>query len=210
MKNKQSKFLMLLTIQIILLAFLVFQLTDYLPEMQKSFNNIFYDYDIWLSILGSVCSAFVVLIMMQIVLKNKKRTRKPRVFISYAHKDKEMINKIKGKLFRLDIKVIENIEIGEIIEERLIDIIEQCDYFVVFYSKDYAESAFCKIELEHIIQSGKRIIPLIYTEDMKDEIEVNSYLNKLLYLRVSKDNFDLMLLELLKVINRFYIKDVNN
>lgn len=83
-----------------------------------------------------------------------EESRKAKVFISYSHKDEDIVLQIynRMKLAGMNIWIdLYAIDVGEIIPQKMLDGIKESDFAVLFLSKDYKESMFAKTELQHLL-----------------------------------------------------------
>ncbi|GAB1545197.1 hypothetical protein NUACC21_78730 [Scytonema sp. NUACC21] len=85
------------------------------------------------------------------------------VFLSYAHEDRAVMERIRLSLRRESITVWTNttdIQTGEAFEEAIKRGIEQADNVVYLLSPGSVNSAYCQFELNYALSLNKRIIPL--------------------------------------------------
>lgn len=111
-----------------------------------------------------------------------------RVFISYARKDKEIVNEIRKEVLRSLQESYENVADdffwidverilpGMSLNEGLFVGVNDADYLMVFFSESYSESRFCMQELESFVKKENGIIDNIFfikvasAEKLNDEI----------------------------------------
>ena len=91
----------------------------------------------------------------------------PYIFISYAHKD---INLVHPIIFRLQsdgyrVWFDEGIDPGTEWDESIAESIDECGYFLAFISKNYLNSDNCKDELKYARDLSKKSV-LVYLEDV--------------------------------------------
>lgn len=98
---------------------------------------------------------------------NQCNENMPFIFISYSHKDSEMVLPIISRLGAEGYNVWYDagIEAGTEWDENVAKHIEKCTYFVVFVSKHYIDSKNCKDELNYSRDLDKEMF-LIYLEDV--------------------------------------------
>ena len=81
-------------------------------------------------------------------------SREKKVFISYCHKDKEVVNAItdcmeeQGMNLWIDKK---SIDYGENLSAAIAGGIAECDLAVLFLSTGYSDSLYAKFELQNIV-----------------------------------------------------------
>jgi hypothetical protein len=84
--------------------------------------------------------------------------RSPRFFVSFSSEDRKYVREIMAALKgqELDVwdysDIVESIELGEIIFDRLIKEIDQCTYMIVVLSSNSLhpeKGRFCRMEIEH-------------------------------------------------------------
>jgi len=93
--------------------------------------------------------------------------REPYIFISYAHKDGDIIYPIIARLQKDRFRTWfdEGIDPGTEWDETIADSIHKCGYFIAFISNQYMESDNCKDELKYARDLKKKAL-LIYMEDV--------------------------------------------
>lgn len=101
-----------------------------------------------------------------------------RVFLSYSHLDKELVNKIIKKLLDKDLKIfnIENLTIGDNFEKAITSAIDNaCEYgcFIPIITKNYLHSAECKYELNYFLtKSNDSCMNIIVGgQEMEEELK---------------------------------------
>ncbi|NEP00833.1 MAG: TIR domain-containing protein [Symploca sp. SIO2E9] len=95
------------------------------------------------------------------------------VFLSYAEKDKVLMEKIRHLLMRESLTVWTNntdIETGEAFEESIKRGIEETDNLIYLISSDALQSVYCQLEIDYAFSLNKRIIPLLVRETPLEEI----------------------------------------
>jgi hypothetical protein len=94
-------------------------------------------------------------------------TGRKNVFISFAYEDIDVVTLLRGQAKNenspiefndLSVKEPFDSNRAEYIRQRLTDRINQCSTTVVYLSRDTAESAWVRWEVEKSIQLGKRVI----------------------------------------------------
>ncbi|MCM1159472.1 MAG: toll/interleukin-1 receptor domain-containing protein [Bacteroidales bacterium] len=82
--------------------------------------------------------------------------KKSRVFISYSHKDRDVVMDVYEKLQLAGMNCwidMYDIEIGEVIAKRMLEGIKECDFAVFFLSENYSQSLMAKAELQNFLSS---------------------------------------------------------
>ena len=103
--------------------------------------------------------------------------KKKKVFISYCHKDQELVTKIVDAMMDCGINAWfdkMSIDVWDDIFEKMLDGIHSCDLGVFFMSKNYQESVYAKFELrrfwqENILQQ-KQLFPILIDDSNPSEI----------------------------------------
>ena len=105
------------------------------------------------------------------------------VFLSYAHEDRETMEKIRRSLRGEGITVwtnITDIQTGEEFSAAINRGIEQADNLVYLLSPDSVNSTFCQQELDLAVSLNKRVIPILVRKT--DLMQVPSALQDLHYI----------------------------
>lgn len=95
------------------------------------------------------------------------------VFISYAHKDQEFVDKLCSKLEEHRRKAWldrEDIPITAKWLEEVYSGIEKADTFAFVISPDSVHSDYCRLELAHAVKNKKRIAPIWYRDVPQEEL----------------------------------------
>ena len=127
-----------------------------------------------------------------------------KLFISYAHKDKEVIANIVNELnsvYEVWIDV-DDICIGSKWNNEIIKAIKCCNYFIIFVSNNSLNSKYCNEELDLAIKLNKKVIPILI-----EELVLPKHLNELqciylddiykLFSRLTKTKLDITILLLI-------------
>ncbi|HAX86908.1 MAG TPA: type IV secretion protein Rhs [Cyanobacteria bacterium UBA11370] len=129
-----------------------------------------------------------------------------QVFLSYADKDRETMEKIRNSLRRESITVWTNktdIQTGEAFEEAIKRGIEQADNLIYLLSPDAINSDYCQQELDLAVSLHKRIIPVLVQETSPEQIP--NMLRQLQYIdltdNVKEDDYLLDESQLLKILH---------
>jgi len=136
--------------------------------------------------------------------------KRATLFFSYSSKDKEFVIKfydyLKSEGFKIwmdyqDLKIGDNL--FETINKALIEAIEN-GYVLLFISKNYLESQWCKAELETAINLQMKkeasILPIIIDENL-DISDLNIIRNTMPF-NIYTQDFEIKKRELLKALNR--------
>ncbi len=110
---------------------------------------------------------------------------KPKLFFSYSHKDKEIIDKVRQTLLQDDYFILSDhqIEIGQDFTVAIFEQIKQADYYIIFLSEDYLSSRSASSELNRILgytsnNTSKTTLPvLIKQTELSPDISKFLYLN---------------------------------
>jgi hypothetical protein len=129
------------------------------------------------SLLGAFLAAFIV---------NLRRfASRPRVFISYAHKDHEFVVKLAEDLRDLGIEPIIDrmqLKVGDDIHAAVDEMIDKADYFLVVISEASKTSSWAQKEIEQANKRGKRILPVVLSTS-----SIPSNISGVFYADFSKD-----------------------
>lgn len=103
-----------------------------------------------------------------------------RVFISYAHSDKDWAIRISNALSQKDIEVWnDTFNVGDYLLDKLQYIYESSDYVLVLISKDFNKSSYLEMEISSFLQISKQrkisIIPVLIETTKVPEIFFNSH-----------------------------------
>ena len=92
----------------------------------------------------------------------------PYIFISYSHKDSNVVFDIIGQLQMKQYRIWydEGIDPGTEWDENIAEHVENCGYFIALLSKAYLESSNCKDELNYARELEKPRL-LVYLEDVQ-------------------------------------------
>ena len=91
------------------------------------------------------------------------RNNYPSVFVSYAHKDQDIVEKMINNLRRSQVRVWydKHLDVGDIWEQELLSAIEQMDGLVLVMTETSLSSPYVKMELNHARALGKKIFPVL-------------------------------------------------
>lgn len=136
----------------------------------------------------SLCASMFAGIILSLYV-NMKRPRKS-TFILYTKDDftDQFVIKMRNKgLSR--IKTMDDIHIGDNIEEKLSDLMQNADFIIVILSKDSIKDKLLMNSIENAFKDKKIIMPLISDSIEKDEIPEE--ISKLKYFVYSKEDKDI-------------------
>jgi formylglycine-generating enzyme required for sulfatase activity len=129
------------------------------------------------------------------------------IFISYSREDKEFASKIVQALAENDLETWidwQNIPPAEEWLEEIYRGIEAAEAFLFLISPDSLSSEICNKELEHAVENGKRIIPIIIRDpQVKAVPESLSKLNWI-FCRDGQDEFEKAIAETRKTVRTDY------
>ncbi|MFK5969527.1 MAG: toll/interleukin-1 receptor domain-containing protein [Candidatus Marithrix sp.] len=88
------------------------------------------------------------------------------VFISYSHKDKEIIDFIDKSFFRIGIQIIRDVRDAENYEKlgKFAERIKESDYVLMYISDSFLKSSNCMLEVIELVKDSKydnRLIPIL-------------------------------------------------
>lgn len=108
---------------------------------------------------------------------------KPKLFLSYSHKDKESVDRIREFLLPHGYLIFSdhNIKVGEDYTTALFKQMREADYFLLFITEDYLKSTFAISELNRILgytqnTSSKSAIPILLKETELTATDLSKYL----------------------------------
>lgn len=100
----------------------------------------------------------------RLVLDFIRSQKRMRLFVSYSHKDmrsmRELVAMLKHSLNRVWVDG-SGLKHGEDFPERIRKEIEECDYFLLVWSRNGRESRWVEQEWNYGYKIGKRILPLL-------------------------------------------------
>jgi len=126
-----------------------------------------------------------------------------KVFISYSRKDTDFAKKLTAELQKSELDfwidwegIPPTVDWWREIEKG----IEESDAFLFLINPDSAKSKICNQEIDHAIQNGKRLIPLVIRDTKADEIHPKLTPLNWIFFRET-DNFDASITILLRSIH---------
>ncbi|MGN8702672.1 TIR domain-containing protein, partial [Catenibacterium mitsuokai] len=90
----------------------------------------------------------------------------PYIFISYCHKNQDMVKDILNNLSRLGYRFWydKGINVGSSWNDNIASHIDNASHFIFFLSNDFIQSKYCLDELEYAKSEDKQIIPVCIEE----------------------------------------------
>jgi TIR domain len=108
---------------------------------------------------------------------------KPKLFLSYSHKDKESVDRIREFLLPHGYLIFSdhNIKVGEDYSTALFEQMREADYFLLFITEDYLKSRYAISELNRILgytqnTSSKSAIPILLKETELTATDLSKYI----------------------------------
>lgn len=129
---------------------------------------------------------------------------KPKIFLSYSHNNKKRVDEIRNILQNKGYSVLgdHEVNIGELLSDRIFDQIKQADYYVIFISPQYFESPNSSNEFYKILgysqeNKNKSFIPVVL-----DYALIPPEIGDRLYLDGVGKNIGDIAVEIIKTIHR--------
>lgn len=108
-------------------------------------------------VIAGIAAAYTMIIVLRL------RPR-PSVFISYSHADKEVADDVLKRLDKTHARIFvdsREMLVGDSIVQRINEFADKADFIVLIISSDWSESEWAQQELEIVLSSQKRILPLV-------------------------------------------------
>jgi hypothetical protein len=107
---------------------------------------------------------------------HRRMYRQEQIFVSYSHKDTEVVLACKKAYEAIGFNVLQDIDTlrsGEIWNEELMSLIDRATIFQLFWSQNSSRSRYCQQEWEHALKRNKKgfIRPLYWEIPMPDPPE---------------------------------------
>lgn len=114
----------------------------------------------------------------EMIIENEKN--KPFIFISYSHKDSEIVLQVIKELQNSSYRIWydDGIDPGTEWDKNIAEHIENCGYFIAFISKNYISSSNCKDELNFARDLEKKRF-LVYIEEVELPSEMKMRLSRI-------------------------------
>lgn len=153
----------------------------------------FAEFEIILGILGAVVGVLVAYFMVLV----KQATNTPKIYISYAHEDKDIAEKIYKELNLNPFVVLMDkydIRVGDNIPNKLKEMLKESDYMLFISSKKSSGSEWANVEIDEAKNMDKKIFPI-----KVDESALPSLLKDTMYANFS-ESFESGMNELVKAL----------
>ncbi len=92
-------------------------------------------------------------------------------FISYCHKNKQIVHKVHKKL-KTKYKIWIDINVTKELYDEIANGIEKSKIFVCFVSNEYCESTTCRKEIKLAYESKKLIFPIMLEKRTKEAVSL--------------------------------------
>ena len=119
--------------------------------------------------------------------------KEPYAFVSYAHKNADVVTCIMRKLYAAGLRMWydDGIEGVSVWDDRIAKAVLAADYFIVMMSKEYLASDNCKDELSYARDKGKTIL-VIYLDDsrLSEGLEMRLNRRQALFLKEYRNTDD--------------------
>jgi len=158
MKTKDRFSYISIIIAVITLLFSLFRLA---PE----FKGQLFDSSVFTSMIAAFVGIFLGVLITRLLSKKTKR-----VFLSYPSELRDLALKLEKELESNRINVIraqEFLNVGDSINEKVNQYIDQVDTMIVLIDRNTKKSQFIQNEINRAIKQGKMIIPLLVEEDKR-------------------------------------------
>ncbi len=130
-----------------------------------------------------------------------------QIFISYSRKDLAIAEKIIDALGKDDLEPWidwKSIPKGETFEGEIKQGIEKAEVFLFLVSPDSVQSYWCNLEIEHAVQNGKRILPIVVRDTELQIIHPAISTRNWIFCRDEQDDFQIAIEEIQKTIRTDY------
>lgn len=116
--------------------------------------------------------------------------KKPYIFFSYCHADKDKVIAIAEKLFNMNFRIWYDkyLGVGEPFDDDIAEHIKNCEVFLIFLSEDYLKSNYCDTELKYAQSKGRKCLAVYLSEVNMDKyagmemcLRTNNNINGWLY-----------------------------
>ncbi|MBI5295603.1 MAG: toll/interleukin-1 receptor domain-containing protein [Chloroflexi bacterium] len=129
------------------------------------------------------------------------------IFISYSRKDLAFAEKIIDALVKDDLEPWidwKSIPKGETFEGEIQQGIEKAEIFLFLVSPDSVQSEWCQKEIEHAVNNGKRILPIVIRDADPQIIHPEISKRNWIFCRDGQDDFNKAIEETRKTIHTDY------
>ncbi|MBT7324934.1 MAG: TIR domain-containing protein, partial [Anaerolineae bacterium] len=129
------------------------------------------------------------------------------IFISYSRKDITFAKQVVSALEKSEFDVWidwDNIPKGEDWWSEIQSGVEEADAFLFLLSPDSAASEVCRDELEHALENGKRILPVVLRDISPQDTHSELSKRNWIFCRDGQDNFNQAITEIIDTIHIDY------
>ncbi|NDY72837.1 hypothetical protein DO021_15150 [Desulfobacter hydrogenophilus] len=159
-------------------------------------------------ILGAMLGAIVAYSIARI----RTALNAPKIFISYSNNDLDFVQKLLREIEQLPVYVLfdkHELNVGDPISQKISELVDESDYFLVVISKNSSESQWIEKELENAINKKKKILPVVI-----DETPVPKIISDLVYADFL-ESFDIGVSQITKALktskhNNFFQRSAKN
>jgi len=176
---------------------------DYIKETNKVTNctiNLDNSFDV-----DSNLSLFTKEKIKSMIFEIKNNSR---FFVSYMHKDYNVVKKIKSILYRYNIEFADDNDflVGQNWSEKVENMIEDSKYFLLFLSKNCINSIYIKLEIKRAKDLNKICLPVLLDCDYNDlDLDVRQLIGEKIVYKFIGDNLEKDCYELMN-----YIINISN
>jgi hypothetical protein len=117
-----------------------------------------------LEILIGITGAMLGIVVAYSLARIKDYTDAPKIFISYAHEDKEFAEKLYKELQGMPFEVWwdqAELHVGDDIKEKLDQSLKNSDYLLFISSKNSSSSEWASKEITKALEMKKKILPVV-------------------------------------------------
>ena len=125
-----------------------------LINVRPTFNGLFAG-------LAGVVLGAIIAYVLALTIKEKPSAK---VFLSYAPNDAEFANRLSKDLINSGFQVLKTrnvVLVGDNIQDKILDAIQNADFFVTILSMDALESQWISQELEIAKNRSKKVFPVL-------------------------------------------------
>jgi hypothetical protein len=129
---------------------------------------------------------------------------KPKLFFSYSHKDKLLIDQVRYLLLERENLIFSDheLKIGDDFSAAIFEQIKQADYFVIFLSPDYLSSVAATSELNRIMGYAQTSFSKVILPVLIRDAQVPTDISKMLYLNCVGDTAETIAIKIEQSITR--------
>ncbi|MFH1217966.1 MAG: toll/interleukin-1 receptor domain-containing protein [Pseudomonadota bacterium] len=129
-----------------------------------------------LEILIGILGAFMGVAVAYLAAKLKDATNAPKIFISYAHEDKEFVKKLHRELQELPFVIWwdqQDIQVGDDIRKKVDEFLKDSDYLLFVNSQNSFNSDWATAEIKKALELKKKILPVVTDDSLPPDIIKN-------------------------------------